>query len=86
MKSSNLTYDLKNAQEKRYHVAEKRSAKVVTFEPTSYGITISNDEIDKYYQNNKAQFVEQPAQVQVRRIVFKKDDAANLLKKFSKNC
>ncbi len=66
-------YDLKNAQEKRYHVPEKRSAKVVTFDPNSYGITVSNDEIDKYYQNNKAQFVEQPAQVQVRRILLKED-------------
>ncbi len=66
-------YDLKNAQEKRYHAPEKRSAKVVTFDPNSYGITISNDEIDKYYQNNKAQFIEQPAQVQVRRILFKED-------------
>lgn len=66
-------YDLKNTQEKRYHVAEKRSAKVVTFDPNSYGITVSNDEIDKYYQNNKAQFVETPAQVQVRRILLKED-------------
>lgn len=68
-------YDLKNTQESRYHIPEKRSAKIVTFDPNSYGITVSNDEIDKYYQNNKAQFVEQPAQVQVRRILFK-DDAA----------
>lgn len=68
-------YNLKNSQEKRYNVPEKRSAKVVTFEPNSYGITISNEDIDKYYQNNKAHFVDQPAQVQVRRILFNEDSA-----------
>lgn len=69
-------YDLKNAQEKRYSVPEKRSAKIVTFEPNSYGITVSDEEADKYYQNNKAQFVDQATQVQVRRILLKVDDAS----------
>ena len=64
-------YDLKNAQESRYYVPEKRSAKVVTFDPAQYGIAISDEMVEKYYNNNKAQYIEQPAQVQVRHILFK---------------
>ena len=69
-------YDLKNSQEKRYYVPEKRSAKIVTFDPLTYGIELSDQEIEKYYNNNKAQFIEQPAQVQVRRILFANTDPA----------
>ena len=69
-------YDLKNSQEKRYYVPEKRSTKIIAFEPELYGISITNEDVEKYYQNNKAQFIEQPAQVQVRRILLKIDDAS----------
>lgn len=69
-------FDLKNNQEKRYYVSEKRSAKIVTFDPTNYGIAISDADVETYYNNNKAQYVEQPAQVQVRRILFKVADPA----------
>ncbi len=69
-------YDLKNTQERRYFVPEKRSAKIVTFDPASYGISISDDDVEKYYNNNKAQYVEQPAQVQVRHILLKVADPA----------
>ena len=64
-------YDLKNTQERRYYVPEKRSAKVITFDPATYGIIIPDEDVEKYYNNNKAQFIEQPAQVQVRHILFK---------------
>ena len=67
-------YDLANSKERRYYVPEKRSAKVITFDPLEYGIDISQEEIEKYYNNNKAHYVEQPAQVQVKRILFKIDD------------
>ena len=69
-------YDLMNAKDRRYYVPEKRSAKVVTFDPSSYGIAISDDEAEKYYNNNRAQYIEQPAQVQVRHILFKVTDSA----------
>jgi parvulin-like peptidyl-prolyl isomerase len=68
-------FDLKNSKEKRYYVPEKRSAKIVTFDPASYGITITDAEVEAYYTNNKAQYVDQPAQVQVRRIVLKVSSA-----------
>ncbi len=67
-------YDLKNAQEQKYRVPEKRSARIATFEPANYGISVSDEEIANYYNNNKAQFIDQPAQVQVRRILFKVED------------
>ncbi len=64
-------YDLKNTQEDRYYVPEKRIVKIVTFDPTSYGITLSDEDVEKYYNAHKAEFIDQPAQVQVRRILFK---------------
>ncbi len=63
-------FDLANAQKNQYRTSEKRSVKIVTFEPSTYGISVSDDEIQKYYNNNKAQFLEQPAQVQVRHILL----------------
>ena len=69
-------YDLKNTQERRYYVPEKRSAKIVTFDPATYGIAVTDEQVETYYNNNKAQFIEQPAQVQVRHIVLKVADAA----------
>jgi len=69
-------FDLRNSQNKQYYVPEKRSASAITFNAANYGIPVSEQEIEKYYNNNKAQFIDQPAQVQVRRIVFKVADAA----------
>ena len=68
-------YDLKNTQERRYYVPEKRSAKVVTFDPASYGISIVDEDVEKYYNNNKALYIDQPAQVQVRHILIKVGDS-----------
>lgn len=64
-------YDRVNTRERKYHVPEKRSAQVITFNPEQYGISISDEQAQSYYNNNKAQFVEAPAQVQVRRILLK---------------
>jgi len=69
-------YDLKNTQERRYYVPEKRSVKIVTFDPATYGITVTDEQVESYYNNNKAQFIEQPAQVQVRHILLKVSDSA----------
>lgn len=55
---------------KRYYVPEKRFVKIFSFSPSGYGITVANDEIERYYNNNKAQYVDKPAQVQVRRILL----------------
>lgn len=59
-----------NARYKRYQTPEKRTGYVWKFDPSSFGISITQDEIDRYYQANKVQFKDKPAQIQVRRIVL----------------
>ncbi len=68
-------YELANAQEKRYYVPEKRAVKIVAFEPSQYGVWVTSQDIEQYYNNNKARYVEQPAQVQVRHILLADKDA-----------
>ena len=63
-------YKSASSQGKRYYVPEKRFVKMYSFSPTGYGITVGNDEIERYYNNNKAQYIDKPAQVQVRRILL----------------
>ena len=70
-------YDLKNSKERRYYVPEKRFVKIYSFDPIPYGVSLTNEEIEKYYNNNKAQFIDKPAQVQVRRILLKSEDPAH---------
>lgn len=59
-----------NAHKNDYAVAEKRTGTWWTFDPASYGITVSPAEIEQYYKAHQAEYVEKPAQVQVRRILF----------------
>lgn len=63
-------YKSASSQGKRYYVPEKRFVKIYSFGPSGYGITVANDEIERYYNNNKAQYIDKPAQVQVRRILL----------------
>ncbi len=65
-------YDEQNQQTKRYMVPQKRSGKVWTFDPKTYNIAVGNELIEEYYERNKVKlFIDQPATVQVRRILFK---------------
>ena len=60
-----------------YRVPEKRAGSTWTFSPDAYDITLSDDEVETYYDTHKMQrFVETPAKVEVRRILFavKEDD------------
>lgn len=60
-----------NKQSKRYWIPEKRSAMVWRFNPHMYGITISDSQIENYYNINKQKkFVEIPQSMQVRRLLF----------------
>lgn len=64
-------YDEQNAKSKRYMVPEKRAGIAYSFDANSYGITIREDEVARYYDDNKMSlFVKEPAKVQVRRILF----------------
>lgn len=69
-------FNLHNQRSKRYWVPELRAGVIWEFNPLNYGITISADEIQRYYDTQKLKkYVEAPSQVQVRRILFKISDA-----------
>jgi len=71
-------FDDQNNLSKRYLVPEKRSGVVYTFDSNSYGIAVQEDEIQKYYEDNKVkQFVENPAKIIARRILFKLDGVSD---------
>lgn len=63
-----------------YQIPEKRSGFIWSFNPHDYGIEISENEVDRYYQEHKAQlYVKTPKKIQIRRILIKGDsnDAQN---------
>jgi peptidyl-prolyl cis-trans isomerase D len=65
-------FDMHNKRNKRYWIPEQRAGIVWEFNPEAYGITITADEIQRYYDAQKLKkYIESPSQVQVRRIVFK---------------
>jgi parvulin-like peptidyl-prolyl isomerase len=55
-----------------YRVPEKRSAVVWKMNPYTYGIAISDEQLEREYDKGKKsnKFIDQPAQVQVRKILF----------------
>ena len=53
---------------------EKRAGIVATFHPNEYGIQVTEQDIEAYYESHKAQYLEKPVQLQVRRILFKVSD------------
>lgn len=69
--SLELFFNAQNKESKRYWIPDMRSAKVWTFEPSQYGIVITNEEMQDYYEKYRTiKYVETPAQVQVRRILL----------------
>ncbi len=52
-----------NALRKRYVVPEKRNGITWTFKPQDYGITLSDKEIEEYYQKNKQLFIRKTEQL-----------------------
>lgn len=66
-------YDQQNSATQRYSIPEKRTGIQWTFTPQDYGITVTEEEIQKYYNDNKAaRYVDTPVQVKVKEIVFNK--------------
>ncbi|MGE0207257.1 MAG: peptidylprolyl isomerase [Candidatus Babeliales bacterium] len=64
-----------NTQHKRYWTPETRTASVWTFEPTAYGVTVKESDIESYYEKNKqSKFMDQPVSIELRRILLIKDD------------
>jgi len=72
-------FERENATSKRYLVPEKRSGLIWKFEPKDYGVEISKEEIEEYYNAHKVRlYSDKPAEIQVRRILFKVPDQAQL--------
>jgi len=68
-----------NKKNHRYWIPEKRKASVWTFTPENYGITISDQDIESYYNSHKSkEFVNTPLQMKVRRILFAVPEGANV--------
>jgi len=84
-------YDKQNIQRRRYWVPEKRDGIVWKFNAHHYNISISEEQIREYYEDNKVnKYVQDPLKVEVRQITEKqlaqhpditlemvKDDLAN---------
>lgn len=65
-------FDKQNRQFKRYWVPEKRSGMHWKFEPRSYDVVVTQEEIAAYYEEKKTKkFVKEPIKVQVRQILIK---------------
>lgn len=65
-------FNAENQKNKRYWVPEKRSGIVWTFKGDTYGANVSDEAIASYYEKNKLkQYANEPAKIQVRRVVFK---------------
>ncbi|HSC24837.1 MAG TPA: SurA N-terminal domain-containing protein [Candidatus Babeliales bacterium] len=65
-------YTKESTHHRRYWDPEKRSGLVWRFDPKSYGITISPEQINEYYNNNKVNnYVHEPVKIQVQQITEK---------------
>lgn len=64
-------FNAENKASKRYWVPEQRSGRVWIFDPSMYGITIADADLEAYYKKYCfSKYVKEPAKVQVRRILL----------------
>jgi hypothetical protein len=65
-------YTRENTQKRRYWVPEKRAGIMWKFDAKNYGLSISEEEIAQYYEDNKvSKYVVDPIKIQVRQITEK---------------
>lgn len=65
-------YTKENSQRRRYWVAEKRDGIVWKFDAKNYGASVSEEQINQYYEDNKvSKYVLDPIKVQVQQITEK---------------
>ncbi len=68
-------FESENRKNKRYFVPEKRAGVIWKFIPDSYQAKISEKQVEHYYNKNKyKEFIDEPAQLQVRRILMHFND------------
>jgi PPIC-type PPIASE domain/SurA N-terminal domain len=64
-------FDEQNSSVQKYWVAEQRDLEIWKFEADSYGILVTEKEIEEYYEKNKVvQFVERQATTTIRQIIY----------------
>ena len=62
-------YDKENIQRRRYWVPEKRNGIVWKFSPSTYALSIPEEQMSEYYEDNKvSKYVLDPIKVEVRQI------------------
>ncbi len=72
-------YDEQNKLAKRYWIPEQREGKAWAFDAASYGLSVDDDAIESYYNaHKKSEFSDAPAQIQVRRILFKTEKGSDM--------
>lgn len=65
-------YTKENSQRRRYWVSEKRDGIVWKFDAKNYGASVSEEQIEQYYEDNKvSKYVLEPIKVQVQQITEK---------------
>lgn len=64
------------ANKEKYKVQEKRNALLWSFGPEAYGISVSDKDIEDYYNRHKNNFVDKAEEIQVRRILVNSDKKA----------
>ena len=66
-----------NKHVKRYWAPEKRAGIIYEFSPDKYNLSIAQSDIKNYYNTYKSKkFLKEPAQIQIRRILFAFPDQA----------
>lgn len=71
-------FDQQNELSHRYVVATKRGGVAWSIDASTYGITVSAQEIDTYYEDNKAKlYVLEAPKIKVRHILFKVTNAVD---------
>lgn len=61
-----------NARSRKYWTEEERAGQLYEFDPAAYGIDISPKDVEQYYQTRKqTEFVIEPAQIKVQRLLMK---------------
>jgi parvulin-like peptidyl-prolyl isomerase len=64
------TYYAKSENQASYRVPEKRSAKVWSFSPESFGVAVTDKDLETAYQRTRRSYIKNPASVQVQHILF----------------
>lgn len=67
-------FEAQNSQARRYWAPEERKAHVWTFDMKTYGLTVSDKEIEDYYRKNKNSYIEKAEEIELRRILFVVDE------------